>query len=234
DGTELKHYSGSHPDFWTDWFAVGQVTVRLDSDDTLNDWGYLIDSVASDAGAGGPVAGATITLSPGGASVMTAADGGYQLLGVVPGSYSLTASAPGFLLTPSTLPATVPAWGLGGEDFDATLTAPAAPPGVVAALSPSGSAEVESFSTGSWTPLPDPSAGQLQRPLALQGLNDIPELIAVSEGHLLHNRLNGGAWTGWRELEGPVTDRAPVAAAELDGTLDVLTVGPDGTVLHYR
>src|SRR5439155_9113095 len=63
DGTELKRYSGSHPDFWTDWFSTNHLTVRLDSDDTLNDWGYLIDAVASDAGAGGSVTGATVTLS---------------------------------------------------------------------------------------------------------------------------------------------------------------------------
>jgi hypothetical protein len=82
--------------------------------------------------------------------------------------------------------------------------------------------------------MPQPDATHLDRLLALQGVNDTPELLALAGGHLLHSRFAGGAWTAWHTLSGPITDRAPLAAAEPDGTLDVLSVGPDSTVLHSR
>ncbi len=44
---------------------------------------------------GQPVAGATITLSPGGRTVQTGAAGVYRCYNVAPGTYSITASAPG-------------------------------------------------------------------------------------------------------------------------------------------
>lgn len=234
DGGELKRLSGARTDFWTDWLPSGRVTVRFDSDDSLNDWGYLIDAVTSDVGAAGPVAGATVTLSPGGASVTTAADGTYRLSDLVPGGYTITASGSGLQFTPSTLPVTVPVWGVSGADLEASRVDSTTSPAIVAAVSPDGRPQVRGFAAGGWSPLPDPGSLRPDRLLALQGINGRPELIALASGRLFHSRLTAGAWTAWQSLPGPGSDRAPLAAAELDGTLDLLAVAPSGAVLQYR
>src|SRR6185369_5091767 len=107
EGQELKRLSGVRNDFWTDWLPAGRLILKFESDDSLNDWGYLIDSVAWDSGAGGAVAGASVTLTPGGASALTDADGAYVLSGVAPGAYTLTIAAPGYQFTPAEQPVTV-------------------------------------------------------------------------------------------------------------------------------
>src|SRR5439155_12083410 len=113
-----------------------------------------------------------------------------------------------------------------------------------------------SFAAGTWSALPDPGPGPFDRLLALQGVNGTPELLGVSEGQLFHSRYPGAGaprgsgpvpgWTDWQLLgtsasptpalmaaDGPDA-AAPVAVAELDGTLDVLTVGDDGLARHSR
>jgi subtilisin family serine protease len=234
DGRELKRLSGAKTDYWTEWLPAGRVTLRFESDDSLNDWGYLIDAVAADGGATGAVANATVALTPGGATVTTGTDGRYEMTGVAPGTYTLKASGPDMQFTPPTQTVTVPAWGAAAADFEATRLEAPAVPGVIAALSPEGQPEVRGFSEGQWSELPTPGGGPLAHLLALQGVNDTPELIALRTGDLVHCRFQGGTWSGWARLPGEVAVRTALAVAEADGTLDLLAVGADDMVRQYR
>jgi subtilisin family serine protease len=234
DGRELKRLSGARADFWTEWLPAGRVTLRFDSDDSLNDWGYLVDAVAWDGGATGAVANATVTLTPGGATAVTSADGSYELPNVAPGTYTLKATAPDLEFAPPTQTVTVPAWGAAAADFEATRRKPPAAPGVIAALSPEGEPAVRAFAGGEWSELPSPGAGPFDSLLALQGANDTPELIALRDGGLFHCRYREGAWSEWVQLPGEVAAHSAVVAAEADGTLDLLAVGADETVRQYR
>ncbi len=67
-----------------------------------------IAGTVSNSTTGAPLAGATLTLSPGGQSAVTDATGGYRFTGLSPGSYQVTASlGNGRCVPPRTVPVTV-------------------------------------------------------------------------------------------------------------------------------
>src|SRR4029078_9274047 len=136
--------------------------------------------------------------------------------GLAPGTYTLKVSGPDLQFTPPTQTVTVPAWGAAAADFEATRLEGPAAPGVLAALSPEGQPEVRGFTGGEWSELPSPGDGPFELLLALQGVNDTPELIALRDGGLFHCRYWGGAWSEWARLPGQAAARAVVGTAEAD------------------
>ena len=83
---------------------------------------YSISGTASLSG-GGPLAGATMTLTgAAGATTTTAADGTYTFTGLANGGYTVTPSLAGYTFTPTSRAVTVSGANVGGQDFTGTPT----------------------------------------------------------------------------------------------------------------
>jgi len=84
-----------------------------------------VSGVVTNGATGSPVPGATVSLSPGGASATTAGNGSYSLTEVAPGTYTVSGSAPGGLT--GSAPVTVTAGGQ--HTVNLALAAPPPPAG---------------------------------------------------------------------------------------------------------
>lgn len=119
DGTRVDTFTGKGEDFWSSWVTGSSINIRLVTNDFGNiAYGFYIDGYETDLIDQGGLAGATVTLSPGGYTATSGADGSYSVTSVPPGMYTVTPSLPHWKFQPVSKSIDVPAAGsASGVDF---------------------------------------------------------------------------------------------------------------------
>ncbi|HYK93582.1 MAG TPA: carboxypeptidase-like regulatory domain-containing protein [Thermoplasmata archaeon] len=90
-------YEPAIPNSFSNLSVAQSVTGEYMYTMTVNPTVYALSGVVSDASTGHPVAGATVTVSPGSNSTTTSATGSYTFPQLLNGSYSLSISALGYV-----------------------------------------------------------------------------------------------------------------------------------------
>ncbi len=121
DGTRIDTFTGTGEDFWSSWVNGSSVNIRLVTNDYGNiAYGFYIDGYETDLIGQGALAGATVTLSPGGYTAVSGPDGSYDFPSVPPGIYSVIPSLPHWKFEPAGKTIDVPADGTAPDvDFQA-------------------------------------------------------------------------------------------------------------------
>ena len=101
-GSVVQIFSNSTTttDVWSAWVTGNVVKLRLTSDASHQNYGFLMDRYEADAGTG-PAAGVTVTLTPGNLTATTDANGVFLFRNLVAGTYTVTPSAAGVTFTPA-------------------------------------------------------------------------------------------------------------------------------------
>lgn len=138
DGARVDTFTGKGEDFWSSWVTGSSINIRLVTNDYGNiAYGFYIDGYETDLIDQGGLAGAAVTLSPGGYTATSGADGSWNLPSVPPGMYTVAPCLPHWMFQPATKSVDVPAAGsASGVDFQGF------PPGTI-----TGEVKVASSST---------------------------------------------------------------------------------------
>lgn len=113
-------FTGHGEDVWSAWVPGSTVKIRIVTNDAGNiGYGFYIDGYETDLIDSGALAGATVTLSPGGFQTTSGVNGNYSFTNIPPGTYTVTPSKAHWKLQPPTKTIEVPAGGAAsGVDFD--------------------------------------------------------------------------------------------------------------------
>ena len=98
--------SSTTTDVWSAWVNGSVVKLRLKTDASIQNYGFLMDRYEADANTG-PAAGVTVTLTPGNLTATTDANGVFLFRNLVAGTYTVTPSAAGVTFTPVNYASTV-------------------------------------------------------------------------------------------------------------------------------
>jgi hypothetical protein len=88
---------------WTDWIPGNQMTIYFYNYGTSSPYGFQMDKFESLV----PLAGVTLTLTPGNITTTTDANGNFFFENIAPGTYTVTPSMNGKLFSPSNQGVTV-------------------------------------------------------------------------------------------------------------------------------
>jgi subtilisin family serine protease len=115
----VNTYTGRGEDIWSSWITGNVAKIRIVSNELGNiGYGFYSDGYETDLINQGSLAGATLTLTPGGYQATSGAEGTYTLSSIPPGTYTITPSKPHWKFQPASKTVEIPAGGsASGADF---------------------------------------------------------------------------------------------------------------------
>jgi hypothetical protein len=105
-GTTQQTYNGTYSNVWSNWINGNVLELNLTSDSSVNYYGFQVDQYQVQV-PNTPVAGVTLTLTPGPLTVQSLLDGSYFFSGLSGGTYTITPSLAGATFTPANRSITV-------------------------------------------------------------------------------------------------------------------------------